>query len=372
MKRVKVPGMKIWTWGTADDGAIWTEPTTDSGIPAGEVQAGTFETQSEYGMLEPHRVITRKEYWWAPKNIGGVIYANKDIALNLRLLPDKTKKKPILKIALDSSSKFPGAKLLLKAKGERVYQCKIDITPGDPFSKKIPVSIEDMNSEITIQLFSFSGEKVLVAKDRFYLCEGARLTRAIYLLAHLGKGRELYKSGSYLEAIEHFKASMEYPLNLAVGKPTKREEAEAYFWIGLCYEALGKKQDAEKAWKNAIKEQYDLDFDWVPYQTIKWEHTTLNWHYEEWTNLYYQGLSFQKLRREKESFLLFDKIYDFAKARIEKKEGEMAMNHCLSGLIYKGKGGIKRAKEEFEKALDFNPNHRRAKWELKELERETL
>jgi len=84
----EVPGKKIWTWGVADDGLIWTNLLTDHDGPYNEIQAGRYETQLNYELMAPRRVESFTEYWYPVRGLnGGFVEATSQLALNVGIFP---------------------------------------------------------------------------------------------------------------------------------------------------------------------------------------------------------------------------------------------------------------------------------------------
>jgi len=57
-------GRKLFTWGTADDGAVWAERLDDRGVPYVEIQTGRFEDQSIWHWIPPHSLECWQEAWY--------------------------------------------------------------------------------------------------------------------------------------------------------------------------------------------------------------------------------------------------------------------------------------------------------------------
>ena len=66
----ELPGKKIWSWGTADDGLIWTDLLTDQDGPYNEIQSGRYETQLNQEFLSPRKVESWTEYWYPVHRLG--------------------------------------------------------------------------------------------------------------------------------------------------------------------------------------------------------------------------------------------------------------------------------------------------------------
>ncbi len=85
-----VPGKKIWSWGVADNGLIWTDLLTDHDGAYNEIQSGRYETQLNQEFLAPHRVETWTEYWYPVRGLGdGFVEATSELAMNVKYLASR-------------------------------------------------------------------------------------------------------------------------------------------------------------------------------------------------------------------------------------------------------------------------------------------
>ncbi|HAK97438.1 MAG TPA: hypothetical protein DCM87_21235, partial [Planctomycetes bacterium] len=77
-----LPGKKAWTWGRGGYGTMHQMDLTDDDGPYNEVQTGPLPTQADVGRLDPHEVVTWREWWYPVRGLGGFTYANRDVAVN--------------------------------------------------------------------------------------------------------------------------------------------------------------------------------------------------------------------------------------------------------------------------------------------------
>lgn len=156
------------------------------------------------------------------------------------------------------------------------------------------------------------------------MSEKDSLTTAI---AFFQRGYEYQMSGEFDLAIEYYKRSIEV-------HPT----AEAYTFLGWTYSFQGKLQEAIAECKNAIK--VDPDFG-NPYNDI--------------------GAYLIELERYDEAIPWLEKA-TFAK-RYEPRH----YPHFNLGRVYLIKGMVKKALEEFQKALEIYPDYPVAKEAIEKL-----
>lgn len=80
--------------------------------------------------------------------------------------------------------------------------------------------------------------------------EGSSLNWDIYNMAHVKKGIALYEKKDFGSALKAFENGLTFPENLGVGRSSRTEEAEAWFWKGKALLAMGKVKEAMTAWKS--------------------------------------------------------------------------------------------------------------------------
>ena len=171
--------------------------------------------------------------------------------------------------------------------------------------------------------------------------------RGVYVNAYSGRGQKAYDEGDYRSALEDFEAALEYPTNIGVGKPVHPRDAQILYLVGAAYEAMGDVDQARPYWEQAASERHD-----------------------RWSELrYYEALSLQKLGSSDEAAELFDGLIRYAEETLAKEEKETAEAHYLMGLGYLGKGAQDKAKEAFAEALNAQPDYRKARRVLEDLEK---
>lgn len=86
-----------------------------------------------------------------------------------------------------------------------------------------------------------------LAAARFTNREGNSASWATFSKAHLVQGKKHFDSRAYDAALKDFRASLTYPANLGVGRPSHAEESESYYWIGTTLEQLDQPGEAQQA-----------------------------------------------------------------------------------------------------------------------------
>lgn len=116
----EVPGKKIWTWGVAGDGQIWTGLLTDQDGPYNEIQAGRFETQLSQEFMPPRQIEEWKEYWYPVAGLGGgFVDATRDLAVNARVVTEGSS--AVAEVLAISTVRLAGAHVVLKI-GDQVLR----------------------------------------------------------------------------------------------------------------------------------------------------------------------------------------------------------------------------------------------------------
>jgi tetratricopeptide (TPR) repeat protein len=113
-------------------------------------------------------------------------------------------------------------------------------------------------SDVTIDLAQYYLDEgrydecidVLVSMPYSVNWEGSSLNWDIFNLANVKKGIAFYKKGDFVSALKAFDKGLTFPENLGVGRSSRTEEAEAWFWKGKTLLAMGKGKEAMAAWKS--------------------------------------------------------------------------------------------------------------------------
>ncbi|HLY63354.1 MAG TPA: DUF5107 domain-containing protein [Terriglobia bacterium] len=108
----EVPGKKVWSWGVAGDGLIWTDLLTDHDGAYNEIQSGRYETQLNQEFLPPQSVESWREYWYPVHGLGGgFVEATNELAINVRFLPSRGVAPLRVEVSINPAVDVPGAKI---------------------------------------------------------------------------------------------------------------------------------------------------------------------------------------------------------------------------------------------------------------------
>ncbi|MHC4691326.1 MAG: DUF5107 domain-containing protein, partial [Planctomycetota bacterium] len=120
-----VCGAKLWEWSPGPRGRMWDKILTDTDGPYAELMVGAYsDNQPDYSWIKPYEVKTFKQYWYPVRDVGGFKNANINAAVNLEL-----KSNNIARIGFCTTSKYSGAKALLKAGNKSIFEQRVDIGP---------------------------------------------------------------------------------------------------------------------------------------------------------------------------------------------------------------------------------------------------
>lgn len=89
----------------------------------------------------------------------------------------------------------------------------------------------------------------LLESATFSNWEGDRNAWGLFSTAHIERGILELERGNQKEALADFERALSYPDNLHVGRPSQPQEARALFWKGKALAALGRTEEAHKAWQ---------------------------------------------------------------------------------------------------------------------------
>ena len=124
--RFEVHGRKLWTWGTADDGRVWTNLLCDEGKPYCEIQSGRFVHQGVHRLMPPRAVETWSEAWFPVWGLGGVLHASDKIAVNAQRSGSQLRLKFFALVPMDDAT-------VTVRQGEKVLErTQVNLPAGEP------------------------------------------------------------------------------------------------------------------------------------------------------------------------------------------------------------------------------------------------
>lgn len=161
----KVPGMKLWTWGTNSTGD--RVKLTDCDGPYAEIMAGAYsDNQPDYSWIQPHEVKTFTQSWWPLRGLGGLRNANRDAAVNLAVSPERK-----ARLAFNTSGIHNQARAVLSAGGKTLFEKAIDIDPATPFAEEITLPEGVGEKDLRAALLSETGPELVAYQHKDYAPE---------------------------------------------------------------------------------------------------------------------------------------------------------------------------------------------------------
>lgn len=109
------------------------------------------------------------------------------------------------------------------------------------------------------RLGDFAGTARLLDSVRITIWEGAHEAHDLFAEAHLALGDAQMQGGHAAEALAEFNRALEYPKNLATGRLETTREAHIHYRRGNALAALGRKDEAADAWRQAADEPPSSD-----------------------------------------------------------------------------------------------------------------
>jgi tetratricopeptide (TPR) repeat protein len=189
----------------------------------------------------------------------------------------------------------------------------------------------------------------------FHFREGSSRVRDISVDAKILYGSKLMAEKKYQEALNQFLSAVDKQTSGLMGD---RRNPQINYFLGVAYEALGRKKEAKTAFTTSVQEEAE-GTDFISY---------------------YKGLSYQKLGNKEKAAASFNSMIAEGEKRISKgadvdffaKFGEresanvqLSNAYLLKGLGYKGLGDTKQATENLKKAVELSASNLYAGVELR-------
>jgi tetratricopeptide (TPR) repeat protein len=174
--------------------------------------------------------------------------------------------------------------------------------------------------------------------------------------ANLMSGKQYYEKKEYQKALDHFlkaQITKEEAGNERLGERSLQVD----YYIGLAYEALGHRSEANASFKNSSQ---------ISTRTVN-------------VMSYYQGLSNAKLGNNDQAQKIFESLISEADRQLqgastaevgiifggrEVSNDRMSRLYTMRGLGYKGLGQLQKAKDDLDKAMELCRSNLWAQTEL--------
>jgi tetratricopeptide (TPR) repeat protein len=206
----------------------------------------------------------------------------------------------------------------------------------------------------------------LLMKRKFHPWEGGEgKVTGQYMFAHIELAKNAIRQQDYKLALNHLKATLNYPHNLGEGKLYGAQENDIFYWMGCAYEGLEETENANTCWVKAS-------------MGLSEPTAALFYNDQQPDKIFYQGLALIKLGQNSEASSRFNKLKDFGEKYLFDKVSidyfavslpdlliwdddlqKRNTQHCnyLIGLGYFGQGQKKKAVEFFKIVLNADRYH---------------
>ena len=193
-----VKGAKLWEWGSGARGQATEAVLTENAGPYAEIMVGAFsDNQPDYSWIRPYEVKTFKQYWYPVKDIQGFKYANLNGAVNLEKHEGNT-----VFLGYYSTQKVSKAKIILKRKGEVVFEKTMEISPKTAFTQSVKLEGLFNITDLSTEMVNTENNEVLVAYQPVEKKEGGKLPETVErpaLPKDIPTIEELYLTGNRIE-----------------------------------------------------------------------------------------------------------------------------------------------------------------------------
>jgi len=150
------PGMKYWADGNNPSGLKTNEGLTDDSGRYIELMAGFYtDNQPDYSWLQPYETKLGTMVWFPIRELDGLIYANRDGAMNYFLTGNR------LDVRLNTTRAHKSARLSVEASGKEVFSRNLSISPAEPQKVDVSLPAGVGEQDLAILLYNEKGEVLL-------------------------------------------------------------------------------------------------------------------------------------------------------------------------------------------------------------------
>ena len=152
------PGKKMWTWGHGDFGDMWCSNLTDENGPYIELMTGVYtDNQPDFTWIAPYETREFEQYWYPIRDIGDVVNATVDAAMNLEQRGEE------VFFGFNVTGTFPGVVITLRDGDEILYTETLDMDPTKAWTKTMALDGHKFEN-LTASLVSAEGKTLVSYK----------------------------------------------------------------------------------------------------------------------------------------------------------------------------------------------------------------
>lgn len=175
--------------------------------------------------------------------------------------------------------------------------------------------------------------------------------RDAYRELKYGQGAEAFHKGNYQEALNFFQSALKLPASLGMDDFELQSVPRIYYYIGRTFDALGRKQEAEEAYRDSIRGVDQLtgggSDSWSPEN-------------------FFMMFSLDRLGRQKEAAGLVAQFQTVAESRHESADPMYrARSYYLQGLIDEYQGNTEEAHKLMAQGAQIEPDYIEPRFELR-------
>jgi tetratricopeptide (TPR) repeat protein len=193
-----VKGAKLWEWGSGARGQATEGRLTENDGPYVEIMVGAFsDNQPDYSWIRPYEVKTFKQYWYPIKDIQGFKNANLNGAVNLEKREDQK-----VFLGYYSTSRVRNAKIILRKKGEIIFEKQTEISPETAFTATINVEGTFSETDLSTEMINIETGEMLVSYHPVEKKHDTQLPEVVKrpsLPKDIATIEELYLAGSRIQ-----------------------------------------------------------------------------------------------------------------------------------------------------------------------------
>jgi tetratricopeptide (TPR) repeat protein len=280
-----VGGKKFFLWGNNSSARMWDKMLSDNDGPYLELMVGAYsDNQPDYSWIGPGETREFTQRWYGIRDIRSVKNATDNAAMNL-----EREKADQVFLGFNATTKYPDAKIVLKAGDKRVFEKTLLIDPAHPFTTEVKISKAVPDTALFAALYDKDGNE-LVSYRPVKLAEKPlpKVIDQAKPVKDYKTVEELYYAGlrveqfhnARLNAMDFYEEalrrdSMDSRVNTVVGihyargaqwdlaekhllralmRPTKDyttvKDPEPWYYLGLTYQMQGRLKEASDAfWK---------------------------------------------------------------------------------------------------------------------------
>ena len=166
-----------------------------------------------------------------------------------------------------------------------------------------------------------------------------------------GQGAQAFNKGNYPEALNFFQSALKPPASLGMDDFELQSAPRIYYYIGRTYDAMGKKQEAEQAYKDSVRGVEQLT-----------GRGSDSWSPEN----FFMMFSLDRRGRHKEAAAMVKQFQTVAESRHESTDPMYrARSYYLQALVDEYNGNTDEAHKLMAQAVQIEPDYIGPRFELR-------